>query len=57
MKKLTRYYSLYEKQNGKWVRISDASYPKAVAVRYFQNALLNAAFSGITRELRWTGKY
>ena len=35
-----RLYSLFEKHEGKWVRISATALPKAQAIRVFQNALL-----------------
>jgi len=35
-----RLYSLFEKQEGKWVRISATALPKAQAIRVFQSALL-----------------
>lgn len=39
-----RQYGLFEKRDGKWVRIHDKlSYPKPQAVRVFQNALLAGA--------------
>lgn len=36
-----RMYGLFEKQDGKWVRLyPDMAYPKETAVRLFQNHLL-----------------
>lgn len=35
-----RLYSLFESQNGEWVRISPLSYPRQDAVRLFQSQLL-----------------
>ena len=40
MSKHKRLYSLFEEQNGEWVRISKLALPKESAVRTFQNALL-----------------
>jgi len=40
-----RIYALFEKQNGRWVRISSFAYRKSSAVRIFQGALL-APFLG-----------
>lgn len=52
----TRLYSLFEKQDGKWVRISELAFKKSSAVRVFQGALLAGVFGGPTvkgvRELR-----
>lgn len=55
-----RLYSLFEKQDGKWVRICDQAFHKEAAVRIFQNALLapllgNCEFKGI-RELKVVSK-
>lgn len=47
-----RLYSLFEKREGKWVRISDSAFDKQTAIRVFQSRLLDGVFSGITRELR-----
>jgi len=41
-----RLYSLFELQDGKWVRISQSAFTKSVAVRVFQNSLLAHVFSG-----------
>ncbi len=49
----TRYYGLFEKHDGKWVRLYPSlAYKKSYAVRYFQTALLNGSMTGKTRELR-----
>lgn len=40
MSKHKRLYSLFEEQDGKWIRISTLALPKESAVRVFQNALL-----------------
>lgn len=40
MAKEKRLYSLFEKQDGKWIRISTLAYHKSDAVRIFQNSLL-----------------
>ena len=50
--KRKRRYSLYEKRDNKWVRISDMSFLKKDAVRIFQGALLSGALSGVRRELK-----
>lgn len=47
-----RLYSLFEKREGKWVRISDSAFHKQTAIRVYQSMLLDGAFNGITRELR-----
>jgi len=49
-----RLYSLFEKRDGKWVRITTLALKKSAAVRFFQDALL-APFFGraeYIRELR-----
>ena len=47
--KETRKYGLFEKKDGKWVRIfPKLSFPKSIAVRIFQNALLAQAMQGMT---------
>ena len=43
-------YSLFEKVNGKWVRISQSSYYKQDAVRLYQNALLAYALGQVESE-------
>lgn len=43
MKKTKRKYSLYEKIDRKWVRVSDFSYPLQTARRVYQSSLLAAA--------------
>ena len=48
----TKLYSLFEKQDGKWVRQSGLTLRKDAAVRLFQNALLNGFFAGRTVALR-----
>ena len=50
--KKPRYYSLFEKMDGKWVRISMREVPLAVAVRAFQNQLLAFAFDQVKNERR-----
>lgn len=40
MAKEKRLYSLFEKQEDKWVRITSLSFTKSNAVRIFQNQLL-----------------
>jgi len=42
-----RMYGLFEKQEGKWVRVyPDMAYTKQTAVRIFQNKLLGHALYG-----------
>lgn len=42
-----RMYGLFEKQDGKWVRVyPELAYPKQVAVRIFQNKLLGHVLYG-----------
>lgn len=42
-----RMYGLFEKQNGKWVRVYPGmAYPKQTAVRIFQNKLLGHCLYG-----------
>ena len=49
----TRLYGLFEKQDGKWVRLFPShAYPKQTAVKLFQTALINGFFDGKVRELR-----
>ena len=50
--KESRLYSLFEKREGKWVRISTYAFTKTVAVKHYQNRLLDGLFSGVTRELK-----
>lgn len=50
MTKTKRLYSLFEKQNGKWVRISNYSYTKSSAVKIYQNALLAYAMGECNNE-------
>jgi hypothetical protein len=48
-----RLYSIFEKRNGRWVRISPLAYAKADAVHVFQTALLDhGVLAGKVRELR-----
>jgi hypothetical protein len=47
-----RMYSLFRRQDGKWVRVSSNAYPKKTAVRLFQNQLLDSAFTPSPLELR-----
>lgn len=47
-----RYYSLFEKKEGKWVRQTQLSFHKGVAVRFFQSNLLNGALAGREMALR-----
>jgi len=51
---MKRLYTVFEKRNGKWVRIADGAYTLATARKAYQNALLAPHFNpalGI-RELR-----
>ena len=55
MKRKQRLYGLFEKQeDGKFVRVYDTlAFPKAQAVKFFQNALLSGAlYAGKIKELR-----
>jgi hypothetical protein len=48
-----RLYGLFEKIDGKWVRLHPTmGYTKETAVRVFQGALLDGFFSGRHIELR-----
>jgi len=51
-----RLYSLFEKQDGKWVQISKLGARKSAAVRIFQCALLNGSFAGKEMRLRIVNK-
>jgi hypothetical protein len=48
--RVKRQYSIFEKQDGKWVRISELSFVKESAVRIFQNMLLEPFMNGIDGE-------
>ena len=49
----TRLYSLFELQNGKWVRVNSNAFRKSSAVRIFQSALLASFLHGAPqRKLR-----
>ena len=51
--KETRLYSLFEKQDGKWVRLTSLSFKKSTAVKFFQGLLLDGIlYLGKKRELR-----
>ena len=52
VKRRTLLYSLYEYRAGEWVDVGAAHFPKDLAVRFYQNRLLNGVFAGVTRELR-----
>lgn len=53
MAKETRLYGLFEKVEGKWVRLLPTlSFTRSKAVKVFQNALLAGIFDGKTRTLR-----
>lgn len=47
-----RMYSLFERRDGKWVRLSPLATKKDAAVRLWQTALLATAFGGPERSLR-----
>jgi hypothetical protein len=48
-----RLYGLFEKREGKWVRLfPEHAYRKEAAIRLFQTQLLNGFFEGKVRELR-----
>jgi len=53
----TRLYSVFEKQDGRWVRLSLLAFPKETAVKHFQNALLAYPLGIATnpRELKVVG--
>jgi hypothetical protein len=49
----TRMYSLFRKVDGRWQRVPNAgAFPKATAIRVFQDRLIGSAFSGSPCELR-----
>lgn len=47
-----RLYSLFEKIDGRWIRISQFAFIKATAVQHWQGQLLSGYFSGRHLELR-----
>lgn len=47
-----RYYSVFEKQDGKWVRITPVALRKPSAVYFFQDLLLGSLAAGTSRSLR-----
>ena len=47
-----RKYSLFEKVNGKWTRISQFAFYKQTAVSHWQGQLIAGSFSGRHLELR-----
>lgn len=48
-----RMYGLFEKQDGKWVRLFPShAYPKQTAIKLFQTQLIDGFFVGKVRELR-----
>jgi hypothetical protein len=47
-----RKYSLFEKQDTRWVRISKTSYFKEVAVRVYQTELLSPFIGGGCIEIK-----
>lgn len=51
--KETRQYGLFEKQDGRWIRLlPNISAKKSAAVRIFQNLLLSGTLEGKNRALR-----
>lgn len=51
--KETRKYGLFDKIDGKWIRREGTgSYRKSLAVKIFQNALINGFFDGKQTSLR-----
>lgn len=54
MLRKSRLYTIYTREHGtnRWQRQSDYSYPKDVAIRVFQNRLLNGVLSCEPREYR-----
>lgn len=49
---MTRNYSLFEKLEGKWQRMTSIAMPKQAAVRFFQNQLLSGSMQGRNMALR-----
>lgn len=47
-----RLYSIFEKKDGKWERLSTLALFKDAAVRHWQSILLGGALSGRIIELR-----
>jgi len=47
-----RTYSLFTKENGKYIRLSSSAYHKDVAVRLWQSALLAGSMNGHSMYLR-----
>lgn len=52
MNKSSRRYSLFEKRNGKWVRISFYAYTLKIARNLYQDIMFNGALSGKDMMLR-----
>lgn len=52
MNKNARMYSLFEKRDGQWVRISSYAYFLKVARNLFQDTMINAFFEGKEQMLR-----
>lgn len=52
MKRNPRLYGLFEKRDGKWVKLSPLNLPKQMAVSHWQTVLLNSFFAGKQVELR-----
>jgi hypothetical protein len=49
---MIRNYALFRRNGHRWERVSTEAYPRATAVRVFQNRLLNGAMSGEPVSLR-----
>ena len=47
-----RLYSLFERVDGKWVRLNQCAYVKKSAIRIYQSRLLDGFFAGRKIELR-----
>ncbi len=47
-----RLYSLFTKEGGRYIRLSPFALPKPLAVRTFQNSLLNGSMAGSPMYLR-----
>jgi hypothetical protein len=48
----SRRYSLFEKIDGKWVRLTSTSYLKQMAVHNYQSILISGSLNGHHLELR-----
>ncbi len=52
MNSMKRTYSLFEKVEGKWMRLSPYSYKLGIARSFWQNALITGSSTGHHMELR-----